>query len=102
MAEIERVCTELSGTPLLYNWVDGGKSPPLEYDTLADYGFAAILMPISTLLAATNAMIEALDDIRVRRTPAGLAGRMLDFDGFSDVIGVPGIVALEQRFADPS
>ncbi len=99
--EIERVCSELSGTPLVFNWVDGGKTPPLDHDTIAGYGFAAILMPISMLLAATNAMVEVLAEIRARRTPAGLADRLPAFTEFTDLIGLPEIVALQERFAEP-
>ena len=55
-AEIERVATEFADVPLLFNWAEGGKTPPLTFDEIAQLGFALIIMPIGTMLSATRAM----------------------------------------------
>lgn len=99
VGEIERVADRLSGTPLLFNWVEGGKTPPLTFDQIADLGFAMILMPIGTLLAATNAMQQLLERLRRDGTPAGFADELMDFSDFTDTIGLPEIVELERRFS---
>ncbi|MEZ5229002.1 MAG: oxaloacetate decarboxylase [Acidimicrobiales bacterium] len=98
--EMEQVAAALPGVPLLFNWVEGGKTPPLELDDIAALGFAAVIMPISTLFAATKAMVDVLADIRDRGTPVGALGRMPTFAEFTDLIGLPEITELEQRFAD--
>ncbi len=100
MSEIETVCAALDGTPLVFNWVEGGKTPPLEFDQIAELGFAAILMPISTLFAATQAMVGVLSEIRERGTPAGSFESMPSFTDFTDLIGLPEISHLEEQFAD--
>jgi carboxyvinyl-carboxyphosphonate phosphorylmutase len=100
-AEIERVSRELSGIPLLFNWAEGGKTPPLPHERLAELGYALAIFPISTLLAATRAMQHALAGIRRAGTPLPVLDQMPSFDGFLDLIGLPEIRGLEARFGVP-
>ena len=44
--EIELVCRELAGIPLVFNWAEGGKTPPLPLARLQELGFAMVIMPI--------------------------------------------------------
>lgn len=97
--EIEQVASEFEGIPLLFNWVEGGKTPPLTYSEIAELGFAMIIMPIGTLLAATLAMQEFLAKLKVTGTPAPFADELMSFDGFTDLIGLPEITDLEERFS---
>lgn len=97
--EIERVATEFAGVPLLFNWVEGGKTPPLSYDEVAALGFAMIIMPIGMLLAATSAMQNFLTKLKASGTPAPFAGELMPFDDFTDLIGLREIGALEKRFS---
>ena len=97
--ELVYVAEELKGIPLVFNWAEGGKTPPLTYDEIDALGFAAIIMPISTLLAATRAMQEALAQIKIDKTPVNAVQKMPAFDEFTDAIGLPEIIELEQRFS---
>ncbi len=97
--EIERVATEFAGVPLLFNWAEGGKTPPLTYDEIAALGFSMIIMPIGTLLSATTAMQQFLTKLKSAGTPAPFADDLMPFSDFTDIIGLPEIVELEQRFS---
>lgn len=97
--EIERVATEFAGIPLLFNWVEGGKTPPLTYEQIAALGFAMIIMPIGTLLAATAAMQKFLTNLKAAGTPAPFADELMPFDDFTNLIGLPEIGDLEERFS---
>ena len=97
--ELAIVAQELRDVPLVFNWAEGGKTPPLTYDEIADLGFAMIIMPISTLLVATQAMQRVLRQIRADGTPANVLDDMPAFDEFTDTIGLPEILDLEQKFA---
>ncbi|MEP1124279.1 MAG: oxaloacetate decarboxylase [Ilumatobacter sp.] len=97
--EIERVAAEFSGVPLLFNWAEGAKTPPLTYDEIAALGFSMIIMPIGTLLSATTAMQQFLAKLRSAGTPASFVGELMAFSDFTDTIGLPEIVDLEQRFS---
>ena len=98
-AELETVAAALTEVPLLVNWAEGGKTPPLTHDEIVELGYAVVIMPISTLLVAARAMQEVLARIRRDGTPAGALADMPTFGEFTDLIGLPEIVELESRFA---
>ena len=98
--EIAETCDRLKGYPLVFNWAEGGKTPPLTYGRIAELGFALIICPISTLLSATAAMRGALAAIKIAGTPATIHDKLLPFSEFLDFIGLPEMNELEQRFAE--
>ncbi len=85
--------------PLLFNWAEGGKTPPLTYGEIAELGFAVIIMPIGTMLAATRAMQEFLRRLKEDGTPADFVDELMGFSEFTDTIGLPEILDLERRFS---
>jgi carboxyvinyl-carboxyphosphonate phosphorylmutase len=98
--ELATVANELAADiPLVFNWAEGGKTPPLSYDEIAELGFKLIIMPISTLLVATRAMQQALQQIKQDGSPQKAVESMPAFDEFTDTIGLPEILDLETRFA---
>ncbi len=98
--EIERVAAEFAGFPLLFNWAEGGKTPALDYATIAELGFAMIIAPIGTLLTATRAMQHFLTRLQLDGTPAGFVDELMPFGEFTDTIGLPEVSELEQRFSE--
>jgi 2,3-dimethylmalate lyase len=98
--EIETVCERLRDYPLVFNWAEGGKTPPLTYKRITELGFDLIICPISTLLSATAAMRLALASIKAEGTPVAIVDEMLPFTEFVNFIGLPEINELEKRFAD--
>jgi 2,3-dimethylmalate lyase len=94
--EVERVADAFPGTPLLFNGVEGGRTPSLELDRLRELGFRIVLFPLTALFAATRAVQEALAAIRAHPTPGGEGA--LPFSAFTDVVGLPAVQELEDRF----
>ena len=100
--EIETIGGSFNDVPLLSNYAEGGKTPPVTHEQLRRLGFSIVIFPISTLLTATAAMRAALAQIKADGTPIELLGEMLPFNDFLDFIGLPEIRELEKRFAtDP-
>ena len=95
--EIEAVAAAFPDVPLVFNWIDGGKTPGLPLDRLRELGFALVIFPLTTLLAASRAVADALARIREDGTPSALD--VPEFDAFTDMIGLPEVRALEARFA---
>ncbi|SDX59896.1 carboxyvinyl-carboxyphosphonate phosphorylmutase [Geodermatophilus africanus] len=96
-ADIERVATELAGlAPLVFNWAEGGRTPPLSLERMTELGFSLVIYPIGTLLAATAAMRSLLATLRRDGVPS-LEG-LPSFGEFTDLIGLPEVQELEQRF----
>jgi 2-methylisocitrate lyase-like PEP mutase family enzyme len=98
-ADIGRVAQELTGVaPLVFNWAEGGRTPPLPLDRIAELGFALVLYPIGTLLAATAGIRSLLATLKADGTPAAALQGLPTFGEFTDFIGLPEIGDLEQRF----
>jgi 2-methylisocitrate lyase-like PEP mutase family enzyme len=100
-AEIEAAVAAFPDVPLLFNWAEGGKTPPVGLDRLTELGYRIVIFPIATLLAATAAMRAVLDEIAAAGTPAGLLGELPSFAEFNDFIGLPEVRAAEQRYTTP-
>jgi 2,3-dimethylmalate lyase len=97
-AEAEEVARAFPDVPLLFNWAEGGKTPPIGLDRLAELGYRIVIFPIGTLLAATAAMRRVLREIAQAGTPAGVMGELPSFGEFLDFIGLPEVRAVEQRY----
>ncbi len=96
--EISAVARALGDFPLLFNWAEGGKTPPVDYDTLAALGFKIVIFPIATLLGTTAWIRSALAEIRKAGTPLPILDELPRFGEFLDFIGLPEIRDLEERF----
>jgi 2,3-dimethylmalate lyase len=97
-ADIERVASELADFPLLFNWAEGGRTPPIPYGQLRDLGFAIVIFPLSTLLTATASIRYSLAQIKAIGTPAALLEQIPEFSAFLEFIGLGEIQELERRF----
>lgn len=97
-AEVEAVAHAFPDAPLMFNWAEGGKTPPMSLERLRALGFRLIIFPISTLLAAARAVSTVLAQIRATGTPAQALDQLIPFDEFLAFIGFPEIRELERRF----
>lgn len=97
--EAQEVVRAFPGVPLLFNWAEGGKTPPLSLARLTGLGYRIVIFPISTLLAATAGMRAVLAEIARAGTPAAALPGLPAFGEFVDFIGLPEVREAEQRYA---
>jgi carboxyvinyl-carboxyphosphonate phosphorylmutase len=97
--EAEAAARAFPDVPLLFNWAEGGKTPPIGLDRLTELGYRIVIFPISTLLAATAGMRRILREIAEAGTPAAALGELPAFGEFLDFIGLPEVREAEQRYA---
>ena len=97
--EVEAVARSLAGVPLLFNWAEGGRTPPLPLARIAALGFRIVIFPLCALLAATRAVQDVLASVRATGTPLDALPGLPGFDAFLDTVGLPEVRALERRFA---
>jgi 2,3-dimethylmalate lyase len=98
--DIVRVAKELRDVaPLVFNWAEGGKTPPLSLERITELGFSLVIYPIGTLLAATAGIRALLATLKSEGTPVSALPGLPAFDEFTDLIGLPEIQRLERRFA---
>lgn len=98
-ADIARVADELAGVaPLVFNWAEGGRTPAVPLDRIAEMGFSLVLFPIGTLLAATAGIRALLATLREDGTPTAALPGLPSFGEFTDLVGLPEVQELEARF----
>ena len=97
-AEAEEVAMAFPDVPLLFNWAEGGKTPPIGLDRLTELGYRIVIFPIGTLLAATAAMRRILREIAEAGTPSAVMSELPSFGEFLDFIGLPEVRDVEQRY----
>jgi carboxyvinyl-carboxyphosphonate phosphorylmutase len=96
--DIAHIADELRGVaPLVFNWAEGGRTPHLPLSRIRELGFALVIYPIGTLLAATAGIRSLLRTLERDGVPA-LDG-LPSFGEFTDLVGLPEVQELEQRFA---
>jgi carboxyvinyl-carboxyphosphonate phosphorylmutase len=98
-AEVEAVASAFPDVPLLFNWAEGGRTPPMEYQRLRRLGFKLVIFPIGTLLAATGAIRQLLATIRADGSPRATLDRLPGFAEFTDLVGLPEVQRLEVRYS---
>ena len=97
--EVVRIASELADAPLLFNFAEGGKTPPIPLDRLRELGYRIVIFPIGALLAATTAVRKLAAEIQVHGTPIALLSEMISFGEFNQMIGLSEIQQLERRFS---
>jgi len=97
-AEIEALPRRLD-RPLLFNYAPSGRSPLLPFARLRELGYAIVILPVELLFAATRAMQRALAELRDRDATPLDPERLVSFQEFCDLIGLPEQLALGQRYS---
>ncbi len=97
--EFAEVAAEPLGVPLVFNWVEGGRSPAVSASEVAELGYRVLLLPISLLLAATAAMQQTLRDINALGTPP-IDPATDPFADFTTMIGLPQVLDVQHRFSE--
>ncbi|MBF0625549.1 MAG: isocitrate lyase/PEP mutase family protein [Magnetococcales bacterium] len=92
--ELRRIPQALPGIPLLVNVVEGGRTPPLPFESLAAMGFKLGVLPLSGLFEATQALETCFQEIR--RTGA-TRERAVAFENFKEIVGTADYRALEEQ-----
>lgn len=100
--EIEAIAHRFRGVPLLFNWAEGGRTPPVSLDILERLGFRIVIFPIGTLLSAATGMRAFLATLRNEGTPASMLAGLPGIPEFVDALGMAEVQGLEARYTDQS
>lgn len=89
LQEIREIPQAFPDTPLLINMMEGGKTPLVSQRTLERWGFRMIAHPITSILAQTKAIQDALVQLRRHGTTREWSDtRLFDFWEFGRLIGL--------------
>lgn len=97
--EVAQIARAFTDVPLLFNWAEGGKTPPVRLERLKELGYRIVMFPISALLTATHAVRALAAQLRADGTPAAAIAKIISFGEFNEMIGLAEIRILEQKFS---
>ncbi|MDG1874579.1 MAG: isocitrate lyase/PEP mutase family protein [Mariniblastus sp.] len=86
--EALREVGQRSPGPNVANMIEGGKTPVLQKEELAELGFQLILYPLSGLYAAAKAIQTMYQKLLADQTTIGEEERLISFPEFNQLIGV--------------
>ena len=96
-AELAAVAAAFPDTPLIFNWVERGRTPMLALERIAELGFALVIFPVATLFSATAGMQRYLAEIRRAGTPLAVLDDAAGFQEFTELVGLPELRAFEEQ-----
>ncbi len=97
--EMRRINRELPGVLTLANMVEGGRTPQFKNAELAEFGYNLIIYPTASVYVSTKAMIDLWEQMRRDDTTAGMLDKMIPFQDFNEIIGLPNIRKIEAEYA---
>jgi methylisocitrate lyase len=80
--------------------VDFGDSPELTAPELAAMGYATAVWPVASIFAVAYAVRELMRKLKRDGTTKTSQDRMLTFDDYTSLVGLPELRAQEQHFLD--
>jgi len=98
IAELEAVAAALPDITLVANMVETGRTPLLSPAELAELGFRLIVSPLSLLFSAVRAIQVSLDQLAAEGSLRSHLDRLVDFEGFGQIVGLPAVFEVEQRY----
>ena len=96
--EVERAAKNLD-IPLLFNFVESGKSPLLSASELEKFGFKIVIYPASALLSVTYVVGQVMAQLKEKGTTAHLMDNMVSLEDCFEVMGLSRMLAEDARFA---
>ena len=97
-AEVERAGKNLD-IPLLFNFVESGKSPLLSATELERLGFKIVIYPASALLSVTHVVEQVMAQLKEKGTTAHLVDSMVSLQDCFEAMGLSSMLAEDAQFA---
>lgn len=91
----------LPGVPLLANMLTFGKTPLFTNQELEALGYKIVVWVVDALFAASRAVKETLTELHTAGTTRAAQPRMMGFEEYLHLVGLPEYAELERRYALP-
>jgi 2-methylisocitrate lyase-like PEP mutase family enzyme len=78
--------------------IEHGRTPLLSAQKLEDIGYDLVIFCVSSTYAAAKAVHDLMNTLKAEGTTEGFMDRMIPFDKFNRMIGLPDVRAKEEKF----
>ena len=85
--------------PLLYNFVETGKSPLIPAPELQGLGFKLVIFPASALMLVTRAVAGLMDEIKTHGTTSHMMNQMASLEECFNLVGMAELLAQDAKYA---
>ena len=98
--EEARRVTKNFDVPLLYNFVESGKSPLIPADELEGLGFKIVIFPGSAFMVVCQAVTELMKELKNSGTTASMMDKMASLNQCFETVGLSHMLAQDARYAE--
>ena len=84
--------------PLMFTLTHYGAASFMTVQEVAEMGYKLLVSPWGALAFASHAVMEFMKVLKETGSVKGFADRMIPFDDFTDILGLPEINALESKY----
>ena len=95
--EAQRAVEALS-VPLLYNFVETGKSPLLSASELEEIGFKIVIFPASSLLLVTATIQKLMGELKEKGTTLGMMDQMVSLQECFELVGLSEMLSVDAKY----
>lgn len=95
--EAQQAVESLS-VPLLYNFVETGKSPLLSAGELEELGFKIVIFPASNLLLVTAMIQKLMGELREKGTTLGMMDQMVSLQECFELVGLSQMLSVDAKY----
>jgi len=92
--DMKKITTSFK-VPVLANMVEGGRTPLLDVEELAEIGYHLVIYPTSSTYITAQAMVQLMKELMAKGTTKHLIEKMIPFADFNNLIGLPKIKEVE-------
>ena len=96
-AEDAQRAVESLPVPLLYNFVETGKSPLLSASDLERIGFKIVIFPASNLLLVTATIKKLMAELKEKGTTVGMLEQMVSLQECFELMGLSEMLAVDSK-----
>ena len=86
--------------PMLYNFVETGKSPLIPASELERLGFKLVIFPVSALLTVCRSVQRVMQELKGRGTTAHLLDEMVSLEQCFNTVGLAEMLAQDAGYAN--
>ncbi len=84
--------------PLLYNFVETGKSPLIPAPELEQMGFKLVIFPVSALLIVTGVVSKLMRELKDKGTTAGMMDQMVSLENCFNLVGLSEMLSIDAGY----
>ena len=86
--------------PMLYNFIETGKSPRLSASELEEMGYKIVIYPVSAFTMVAEMVTRLMRELKERGTTERMLDTMIDLEECFDMVGLREMLSIDAAYAE--